>query len=610
MASATGSAQITESGTTGRATGASTVCAMALATTSRDRGAALRFPRAGGWTELSYSDLGEAVREIARGLVALGVERGDRVSILSGTRAEWTLADLGALCAGAVVAPIYHTNSPEECRYVLEHAGSRVVFCEDAGQAAKVAEVRAQCPALEHVVVFDGPVDGALALTELRARAEQVDASRPDEIAREVKSDDPATIVYTSGTTGPPKGCVTTHENLMSTAAAYEQQLDFTAPDRSIVVFMFLPLAHSLARVTQMVVLDVGATIAYWRGDPRHLLEDLAESRPTHVPSVPRTFEKVHTKAMAGSEEGSRARRSLFEWALATGRRMRAAERSGHRPSPALRLRHALADRVVLSRVRGLFGPDIRLALTGAAPIAQDVLEFFDACGVLVLEGYGLTETTAAATLNTERRFRFGTVGPPLPGTEVATADDDELLIRGPSVFRGYFRNEEATREALTEDGWLRSGDLGSIDGDGFVRITGRKKDLIITSSGKNVSAANLEAALREIRWVSQAVVFGDERPYLVALLTLDSDEVPALAERVGVAADAASMAKDERVRAEIAREVEEVNARFARIEQVKRFAISDRDLSQDRGELTPTMKVKRAVVYREYADVFDSLYR
>ena len=372
---------------------------------------------------------------------------------------------------------------------------------------------------------------------------------------------------------------------------------------------MFLPLAHTLARMTQMLVLDIGGTIAYWRGDPKLVLEDLAATRPTHVPSVPRVYEKVHTKAMAGVEESGRLKQAIFHWALNTGRRLRLMERQGRKPGGLLRRRHALADKLVLSKVRGLFGPDIKLGLTGAAPIAQDVLEFFDACGVLILEGYGMTETTAAATLNTPEGFRFGTVGRALPGAEMAIADDGEVLMRGPHVFPGYFRNDDATRETFTDDGWLRSGDLGAIDAEGYLRITGRKKDLIITSSGKNISAANLESALREIRWVSQAVVYGDNRPYLVAVLTLDPDEVPALAARIGVEADPAVMAKDERVHAELAREVEAVNERFARIEQVKRFTILDRDLSQEDGELTPTMKVKRAVVYREFGDVFDALY-
>ena len=610
MATASASAKTADHTAAERATQAPTLCEMVLTTTALHAdNRALRFARAGGWTEMSYAELGDAVRDIARGLMALGIQRGDRVSILSGTRAEWTLADLGSLCAGAVVAPIYHTNAAEECRYVLEHAGSRVVFCEDAEQVAKVRQVSDGCPDLEQIVVLDGTAEGALTLDELRARGATTDLEAMEALARAVKPADAATIVYTSGTTGPPKGCVTTHENVMATARMYEQELEFASSEDPIVVFMFLPLAHTLARVTQMVTLDVGGTIAFWRGDPKVVLEDLASTRPTHVPSVPRVFEKVHTKALAGVEEAGRAKRAIFHWALETGRRVRELERQGRSPGALLRGRHALADRLVLSKVRGLFGPDIRLALTGAAPIAQDVLEFFDACGVLVVEGYGLTETTAAGTLNTEHHFRFGTVGRPLPGTEVSIAADGEILLRGPNVFAGYFRNDDATREAMTPDGWLKSGDLGSIDDDGFVRITGRKKDLIITSSGKNISAANIEAALRESRWISEAVVFGDARPYLVALLTLDADEAPALAERAGVECDLPAMAHDERVLAELAREVEQVNSRFARIEQVKRFAVAERDLSQGEGELTPTLKVKRAVVYREYADLFNSLY-
>jgi long-chain acyl-CoA synthetase len=594
----------------GRATGAGTVAQMALRACAGHHGPALRFARGGAWTEMSYAELGTAVREIARGLMALGIRPGDRVSILSGTRAEWTLADLGSLCAGAVVAPIYHTNSPEECRYVLEHAESRLVFCEDREQAAKVEQVRDLCPALEHVVCFEHAGDGTISLDDLRRMAVRVDPTAPDEIARLVQPEDMATIVYTSGTTGPPKGCVTTHANCMATARMYEDELQFTQTDEPIVVFMFLPLAHSLARVTQMVVLDVGGTIAFWRGDPKVVLDDLAATRPTHVPSVPRVFEKVHTKALSGVEEAGRLKRAVFDWALHTGRQLRERERRGRSPGALLRGRYALADKLVLSKVRGLFGPDIKLAMTGAAPIAQEVLEFFDACGVLVLEGYGMTETTAAATLNTQERFRFGTVGRALPGSEVSIAPDGEVLMRGPNIFRGYFKNQEATSEIFTSDGWLQSGDLGSLDDDGFLRITGRKKDLIITSSGKNISAANIESALREIRWVSQAVVYGDSRPYLVALLTLDPDEAPALAARAGVEPDLPpSMAVDERVHAELEKEVEKINARFARIEQVKRFTILARDLTQEHGELTPTLKVKRAVVYREYAKAIDDLY-
>ena len=590
-----------------RATGARTLPEMVIRSVALHDGPALRFWREGRWDELSYAAFGAAVREIAGGLIALGVTPGERVSILAGTRAEWTLVDLGALCAGAALAPIYHSDSPEECRYILEHAGSRLVFCEDAEQLAKIERVRGRCPQLEHVVTFDGSGRDPTSLDQLRRLGQRTDPGELDRIAAKVAPEDIATIVYTSGTTGPPKGCMTTHANVMQTARMYEQQIDLGPGS---VVFMFLPLAHSLARVTQMVVLDVGATIAYWRGDPKALLEDLQRVGPTHLPTVPRVLEKIHAAAVSSAEEGGRLKRAVFRRALASGRRVRALERQGREAGLMMRCQHALADRLVLSRVRGLFGTDLELVLTGAAPISKGVLEFFDACGVLVLEGYGLSETTAAATLNTASRFRFGTVGRPLPGTEVSIAADGEILIRGLSVFAGYFEDDEATREAVTEDGWLRSGDLGSLDQDGYLRITGRKKDIIITSGGKSIAPANIEAALREIRWVSEALVFGDDQPYLVATLTLDRDSAPSLAAWLRVEPDLSVMASDERVIAELRNEVERVNARFARVEQVKRFAILDRELTQETGELTPTQKAKRAVVYSNFKDVIDALYQ
>jgi long-chain acyl-CoA synthetase len=590
----------------GQATGTRTLPEMVLRRVVLHEGAALRFWRDGRWDELSYPELATAVREIACGLLALGVHRGERVSILSSTRPEWTLADLGALCAGAVVAPIYHSDSPEECGYILKHADSVLVFCEDAQQLAKVEEVRERCPQLQHIVTFDGSGQDTISLDELRHRGRGVDAAELERIAAAARPEDVATLVYTSGTTGPPKGCMTTHANVMQTARMYEQQLDLGP---SSVVFMFLPLAHSLARMAQMVFLDVGGTIAYWRGDTAHLLDDVRSTRPTHLLTVPRVLEKIHASALSGIEEAGRLRRMAFQTALATGHRVRRYEREGRRAGPLTRFHHGLADRLVLSKVRRLFGPNIELVLTGAAPISASVLEFFDTCGVLVLEGYGLTETTAAATANTATRFRFGTVGYALPGTEVRIAPDGEILIRGPHVFAGYFKDEPATREALTEDGWLRSGDLGSLDQDGFLRITGRKKDIIITSGGKSITPANIESALREIRWVSEALVFGDDRPYLVAALTLDPDWVPSLAAWLGVEPEISVMAGDERVHAHLAREVERVNERFARVEQVKRFAILDREITQETGELTPTQKAKRAVVYSRFKDVIDSLY-
>jgi long-chain acyl-CoA synthetase len=559
-------------------------------------GTALRFPRDGAMHDISFRELAARAQAIAGGLIALGVQPGDRVAILGSTRPEWTIADCGALSAGATVVPIYHTNSPEECAYVLSHSGARVLICEDAEQLRKIESVRDELPDLEHVFTMV-PVEGAALLDELDGDAEIV----------EVAPSDPATIVYTSGTTGPPKGCILTHANCVATMRMYEEQLrDELQP--GVVTFMFLPLAHSLARVVQLVTLDVGATLAFWGGDPKRLLDDIAEARPMYLPSVPRVFEKIHARALAAVEEASPVRRRLFNWAVATGARARAAERRGETAGPLLRAGSRVADRLVLARVRDLFGGELRLGLTGAAPIGREVLEFFDACGVLVLEGYGMTETCAAATLNTRREFRFGTVGRPLPGSEVAIADDGEILMRGPHVFGGYHRDEEATRDTF-EDGWLCSGDLGAIDDEGYVAVTGRKKDLIITSSGKNISPTNLETALRETRWISQAVVYGDNHPYLVALLTIDPDEVEALAARAGVPADLSAMVDDPRVHAVVQESVDEVNARFARIEQIKRFAILDHDLSQAADELTPTLKVKRANVNDRYRRELEGLY-
>ncbi len=585
-----------------RSTHALTLGEMLLRSADRE-GAALSYKDGGQWREISYAQLVRSARDIARGLIELGIGRGDRVAILSNTRPEWTLADAGVMCAGAATAPIYHTNSPGECEYVLVHSESRVVFCEDADQLAKVAQVRERCPALEHVVLLTGEAPGAITLAELCAAGAEVADETVERRVREVTPGDLATLVYTSGTTGPPKACMLSHSNWIATANLYEQVLDLEDPP--VVVFMFLPLAHSLARIIQVVTIDVGGTLAFWQRDPQRLLEDIREVSPTHLTSVPRVFEKIFTAASAGVAKQSALKRAIFQWSIDTGREAR--RREPETMGWLLRRRHELADRLVLSKVRGLFGERLRLAMSGAAPIAADVLEFFDASGVTVLEGWGLSESTAAGTMNTIRERRIGTVGRPLPRAEVRIADDGEILMRGPHIFDGYLKDPSATSEAFT-DGWFRTGDIGSLD-DGFLTITGRKKELIITSSGKNISPANIETALKESRWISQAVVYGDNRPYLVALITLDPEEAPALAAQLHIEPDLSPMASDQRVRAAIGTVVDQANKRFARIEQVKRFAILERDLTQADGDLTPTLKVKRSIVYDKFANIFNALY-
>ena len=586
--------------------GTQTVGGHLLSVAQRHSGVALHFWRDGVSAYISYPELGTISSEIARGLISLGVQCGDRVAILGLTSAQWTMADCGSLCAGAVVAPIYHTNSPSECEYVLAHSGAKIAICENAAQAAKIEQVRDRCPGLEHVVLFEGDGSELLTLDGLRRLGSEVPPDRVRERLESMHADDLATLVYTSGTTGSPKACMLSHRNLLATARLYIEQLGF---EESNSLYQFLPLAHVLARVAQIVALSVGARIIYWTGDPADIVDELHQTSPTHFPAVPRVYEKIHSAAIGRARDGSRAQRLLFDWALRCGRRARASLTRGEQPGLLTDLQYRVADALVLSRVRAAFGPALQLGLIGAAPVARELLEFFDACGVLVLEGYGLSETCAAATLNTPDAHRFGTVGRALPGTEVAIAGDGEILIRGPQVFRGYYNDAAATEQALTPDGWLRSGDLGAIDAHGFVTITGRKKDLIITSSGKNITPVNIESELRDQPSITEAVVYGDNRPYLVAMLTLDRDESIKLAKGLGIDTDQATIARDPRVHAEISKQVDAVNDKFARIEQIKRFAILDHDLTQSNGELTPTLKVKRAAVYERYADLFGGLY-
>jgi long-chain acyl-CoA synthetase len=504
------------------------------------------------------------------------------------------------------VVPIYHTNSPEECAYVLSHSGAKVVFCEDPDQAAKIAKVREQLDQLEQVVLIEGELPEAITLQQLRDRGRDVPREAVQERVESVNPDDVATLVYTSGTTGPPKGCLLTHESLLFTVRAYVQRLQLNS---SHSLYQFLPLAHVLARVAQFVILEVGAQVTFWGGDTKEIVNELADAEPTHFPAVPRIYEKIHATVIGRIEDGPALQRALFKRALAQARVLRAMRQRGLSPGPIRLARHRLADALVLSKLRGLFGGRLEVALVGAAPVAKELLEFFNACGVAVLEGYGLTESCAAATLNTPEEVLLGTVGRPLPGTELKIASDGEILMRGPNIFAGYYKNVAATEEVIDPDGWLATGDLGAITDEGYLTVTGRKKDLIITSSGKNITPVNIENALRDTRWISEAIVYGDRRPYLVAVVTLDRDEQLKLAERLGITPETQAMAGDERVHAVLQRDMDEVNSKLARIEQIKRFTILDHDLSQDEGEITSTLKVKRAVIYQRYAELFDALY-
>ena len=433
---------------------------------------------AGEWVSKTYTEVGEIVRKLSLGLIDLGIEKGDKVAILSNTRPEWTYFDFAALSAGATVVPIYQTNSPEECQYVLENSDAVAVIVEDDEQLEKIRSVRADCPKLEHVIRMTGTSGDAISLAELSERG--ADGAEADWEQRydSVTADDICTFIYTSGTTGPPKGCVISHGN-------YRSMLDMVHSVNVLgddeVTYLFLPLAHSFALLIQLGTFDLGATLAYWERDPLKILPNLSEVQPTYFPSVPRIFEKIYTAATAAVEKEGGLKKSVFDWAVGVGKKVRRLEREGKRPGPLLALQHWIADRQVLSKIRALFGGKLKLAVTGAAPINPEILEFFDAAGVLILEGWGMTETSTAATIATPEDFKFGTIGKPFPGSEVKIADDGEILAKGPNIFQGYYKNEEATAETLV-DGWLHTGDLGEFDDDGYLKITGRKKDIIITA--------------------------------------------------------------------------------------------------------------------------------
>jgi long-chain acyl-CoA synthetase len=566
---------------------------------------AVRYKEDGKWVDRSFDQVLEVARSLSLGLIDLGVAKGDKVSILANTRPEWTYFDFAALSAGAVVVPIYQTNSPEECQYVLENSDAKVVVVEDDEQMEKIREIRDQLPLLEHVVRMTGSSEDALSLDDLAARGAARDASEWEARWQSVTKEDICTFIYTSGTTGPPKGCIISHGN-------YRAMLDMVNKTSVIepgdVTYLYLPLAHSFALLIQFGSYDLGTTIAYWERDPQKILPNLGELKPTYFPSVPRIFEKIYTAASSGMEKAGGVKKAIFNWSIKVGEKARATERSGRKPGFLLRKQYEFADKQVLSKIRGLFGGNLRLAVSGAAPISPEILRFFDAAGVLVLEGWGMTETSTAATISTPEDFKVGTIGKPFPGCEVRIAEDGEILVKGPNVFQGYYKNEEATRETIV-DGWLHTGDIGEIEPDGFIKITGRKKDIIITAGGKNITPANLENEIKQHPLVSQCVVVGDRKPYLVALVTLDPEDAVAYAKEHGLPEDPEQLARNPEILKAIEAHVDTINEKFARVEQVKKVAILPRDLSQETGELTPTLKVKRAVVASKHEDEIEKLY-
>ena len=569
---------------------------------------AVKYQDDGEWRELTFAEVSEIVDEIALGLVGLGIEPGDRVALLANTRPEWTFSSLAISRAGAVVVPIYPTNSPDECEWVAGDSESRIVICEDAGQAAKIEQVRSGLEQLEHVIVIDpssgdGSIEdrGEIGLDRLREQGRGGDRSELDRRSEKVAPGDPYTIIYTSGTTGAPKGVVLSHGNCASVGVMCQEIGFVTEEDLS---YLYLPLAHVFALTVQLASFDVGTGIVYWGGDTQQIIAEAIQTTPTYFPSVPRVFEKLYALALSMAESEEQLRD-----AVQLGMKVREMRRRGEDVPAELSAGYDRAEEALYSKVRGLFGGKLEKAVSGAAPISVEILEFFYACGVPVLEGWGMTETTALGTVNTLEHVKLGTVGRPLPGVELKTADDGEVLIKGPNVFREYWRNPDATRDTFTEDRWLLTGDLGTIDDDGYLTITGRKKDIIITAGGKNLAPANLENDLKQSRWISQAIMHGDRRPYPVALITLDPEEIGPWARERELPEDMASLVEREEVLELIQEVLDRANAKYAQVEQIKKFALLDHDLTQEDGELTPTLKLKRNVVNERYADVFEALY-
>ena len=551
------------------------------------------------WDEISWDEAATAVEELANGLLSLGLKKGDAFGIVGRTTPEWCVFDFALGSIGVIPAPVYPSSSAKDTHYVLDHSDAVGVLVEDDEQLAKVRE-GGDITRLEHVYRFAD-------LDDLRAKGREFAAANPGALAAAsaaIAEEDLFTYIYTSGTTGAPKACMILNRNYYDMVAKVDEVPAFIGPDD--VLLLYLPLAHNFGRCLHLLAAYVGFTIAFCP-DPLRVGEVAASVRPTVLPSVPRVYEKVHTAVLASFDEATGVKRKLIDWALDVGKRVSKLRQEG-RPVPrGLAARHRVADRLVYSKVKGKLGGRLRFGISGGAPLAKEIAEFFHVLDIPILEGYGTTECTTASNVNMLGRFRFGTVGPAIPGIELRFADDGELLVRSSTVFAGYYKDPEATRAVLGEDGWLHTGDIASIDEDGFVTITDRKKDILVTAGGKNVAPQNIENDLKASKYVSQAVVLGDKKPYVAALITLDEPEV-----RKALGSNEArleELAADDGVRQLLQAVVDDVNRDRSRFEQIKRFAILPRDFSAEEEEITPTLKLRRRVVQEHFADEIEALY-
>ncbi len=557
----------------------------------------------GAWTDVTCAAAAAQIRSAASGLIALGVQAGDRVVIFSATRYEWAILDLAILSVGAVTVPIYETSSAEQVRWVLSDSEAVLAFAETDAHATMVDQLAHELPALRRVLPIDG--SGPKALDQLEQEGASVDPAELTARLGALRSEDPATLIYTSGTTGRPKGCQLTHSNLVYETRGAREALP-TLLRKGERLLVFLPLAHVLARAITLCALDNKVTVGF-TSDIKNLVPMLAVFKPTVVVSVPRVFEKVYNTAAQNAADDGKGRifaiaaQTAVDWS-------EACDRGG--PGLMLRARHAVFDRLVYHKLRAALGGDCRASISGGAPLGARLGHFYRGVGLTVYEGYGLTETSAAIAVNQIGQLKIGTVGKLLPGNSMRIADDGELLVRGGVVFHGYWRNEQATDEAL-DDGWFKTGDLGAVDDDGFLTITGRKKEIIVTAGGKNVAPAVLEDQLRAHPLISQAMVVGDARPFIGALITIDPEAFDGWKQRNGKAADTsvADLATDPDLLAEVDAAVKQANSAVSHAESIRKFRILPVDFTEDTGELTPTMKVKRKVVAEKFAHDIDAIY-
>jgi long-chain acyl-CoA synthetase len=562
----------------------------------------LRIQRDGRWEDVTYAQFADEVAAVAKGLVAGGVQAGDRVGLLARTRYEWTVLDYAIWTAGAVVVPVYETSSPDQISWILTDSGARAVVVENAEHAAAVESVRSETPDLGPVWVIE---DGAL--DTLTSAGADVPDSELSARRASLSADSLATLIYTSGTTGRPKGCELTHANFLFEIRNGMGLLG-NYLDENGSLLLFIPLAHVLARVLQVGAIQTRTVLGH-TPDVKDLVGDLGRFQPTFVLAVPRVFEKVYNSAKANAEASGKGR--IFDRAVQVAVAWSRAQDTG-RPGLALTAQHAVFDRLVYGRLRAALGGRCVAAVSGGAPLGDRLGHFFRGMGVTVFEGYGLTETTAAAAVNHDAALRIGTVGRPLPGVDVAIADDGEVLLRGGIVMRGYWHNEVATREAIDEHGWFHTGDVGELDNQGFLRITGRKKEILVTAGGKNVAPAVLEDRLRAHKLVSQCIVVGDQRPFIAALVTLDEEALPIWLKSQGKdeSLTAEQLREDPDLLAELDAAVADANRAVSHAEAIKKFRVLGTDFTEENGTLTPSLKLKRAVVMKEFEDEVEALYQ